>query len=104
MKLWKKYKNTVFGTLAFLFFFMMYGTVGAMECETVSLGIGTVRSFAYMGAWVFFTWLAGGFEEYEYPEERRSANEVQASFPDTRPGRTSRQGADNVRRKVYYDQ
>ncbi|MEG0900400.1 MAG: hypothetical protein RSF40_11920 [Oscillospiraceae bacterium] len=48
MKLWKKYKNTVFGTLAFLFFFMMYGTVGAMECETVSFGIGTVRSFAYL--------------------------------------------------------
>ena len=89
MKLWKKYKNTVFGTLAFLSFFLMYGTVGAMECDTITMGAGMVRAFAYMGAWVFFTWLAGGFKEYEYPEERRNAHEVQAGFPDARSSRTS---------------
>jgi hypothetical protein len=61
----------VFGVLAFISFFLMFGFVGAVEQDMVPLGIGTFRMFAALGAWALFTWLAGGFEPYPYDEENR---------------------------------
>jgi len=54
----------VFGYFAFLMFFLMYGTVGAVECDTLPLFEGTIRSIIFLALWVLFTYLAGGFEEY----------------------------------------
>ena len=55
----------VFGVIAFISFFMMLGFVGALEQDMVSLGIGTVRMFAALGAFALFTWLADGFKPYK---------------------------------------
>jgi uncharacterized membrane protein YozB (DUF420 family) len=54
----------VFGSLAFLMFFLIYGTVGAIEYNTLTLFEGTVRLIIFLVLWVFFIYLAGGFEEY----------------------------------------
>ena len=54
----------VFGSFAFLMFFLIYGTVGAIEYDTLNLFEGTVRLIIFLVLWVFFIYLAGGFEEY----------------------------------------
>jgi len=54
----------VFGFLAFLMFFLVYGTVGAIEHNALSLFEGTVRLIIFLALWVFFIYLAGGFEGY----------------------------------------
>lgn len=61
-------RKTVFGVIAFVMFFLMLGTVGAIECDTVPLGIGTIRAFAFMGLWALFSWLAGAFDPYDRKE------------------------------------
>lgn len=61
MKLWYKYRRTVYGTLAGLAFLGMNLAVAAMEQGVVTLGRGALYSIAFMAAWVLLTWLAGGF-------------------------------------------
>ena len=63
-RLWQKHKKKVCGSFAFLMFFLMYGTVGAVECDTLPLFEGTIRAIIFLTLWVLFTYLAGGFEEY----------------------------------------
>ena len=63
-RLWQKYKKKVFGSLAFLMFFLMYGTVGAIECDTLPLFEGTIRLIIFLALWVLFAYLAGAFENY----------------------------------------
>lgn len=58
------HKKIVFGSFAFLMFFLVYGTVGAVECDTLSLFEGIIRSIIFLALWVLFTYLAGGFENY----------------------------------------
>ncbi len=53
----------VFGSFAFLMFFLVCGTVGAIEHNTLTLFEGTIRSIIFLALWVLFTYLAGGFEE-----------------------------------------
>jgi hypothetical protein len=53
----------VFDSLAFLMFFLIYGTVGAVEQNALSLFEGTVRLIIFLALWVLFIHLAGGFEE-----------------------------------------
>jgi len=60
----------VFGTLAFLSFFFLLGTVGAIEQNTLALGIGTVRMIFGLVGFGLFTWLAGGFD-YSTEKENR---------------------------------
>ena len=60
--LWQKNKKKVFWSFAFLMIFLMYGTVGAVECDTLPLFEGTIRSIIFLALWVLFTYLAGGFE------------------------------------------
>ena len=61
----------VFGTLAFLSFMFLLGTVGSIECDMMPLSNGVLRmAFGLAGFWLF-TWLAGGFEPYPYDAESR---------------------------------
>ena len=53
----------VFGSLAFLMFFLIYGTVGAVEQNALSLFEGTVRLIIFLALWILSIYLAGGFEE-----------------------------------------
>lgn len=81
--------KTVCGVIAFVMFFVMLGTVGAVEQNMVPLAEGTARMFAALGLWVLFSYLAGAFD---YSQERSEPREVQRENPDARPGRTGREG------------
>ena len=63
-RLWQIHKKKVFGSFAFLMFLLVCGTVGAVECNTISLLEGTIRSIIFLALWVLFTYLAGGFGNY----------------------------------------
>lgn len=63
-RLWQIHKKKVFGSFAFLMFFLVCGTVGAVECNTISLFKGTIRSIIFLALWVLFIYLAGGFGNY----------------------------------------
>ena len=82
--------KTVCGVIAFVLFFLMYGTVGAIEQDMIPLLPGTIRVFALMALWVLFCDLAGAFD-YTEPERRKPC-EVRREDPVARTGRTSRQG------------
>lgn len=51
----------IFGALAFLSFFFLLGSVGAVEHDTVALGQGCIQMAAGLAAFGLFTWLSGGF-------------------------------------------
>lgn len=68
--LWKRRIKTFYGAIAFSMFFLMIGTVGAVECENISFFAGTIRTFVFLTLWVLFTYLAGGFEEYTEKDRR----------------------------------
>ena len=53
----RKLFRTLSGTIAFILFFLMYGTVGAMECDAVPLKEGMIRALVFMALGVFFTYL-----------------------------------------------
>ena len=82
-------RKTVFGAIAFVMFLLMVGTAGAIENDAVPLLPGTIRLFAFLGLWAFFSDLAGAFD-YTEPE-RRKPREVRREDPVARTGRTSRQ-------------
>lgn len=93
--------KTVCGVIAFVFFFLMLGTVGAIEQDQVALGTGTIRAFVFEALWAVFAKLAGAFDPVPY-KERRKRREVQSEDPDPRPGRTSRQSPDPYGRPKSY--
>ena len=64
----RRHFRTLTGSIAFIMFLLIIGTVGAVECDTLPLFEGTVRIIIFMALWVLFTYLAGGLEEYS---ERR---------------------------------
>lgn len=82
-------KKTVFGVIAFVMFFLMLGTVGAIEQDMIPLLQGMIRTFAFMALWVLFSWLAGAFEP---TPERSEPREVQTEVPDARSSRPGREG------------
>lgn len=82
-------RKSVSGVIAFVMFFLMLGTVGGIENDTIPLLPGMIQTFAFMGLWVLFSHLAGAFD---YPQERSEPREVQRENPDARPGRTGREG------------
>lgn len=84
--------KTVCGVIAFVFFFLMLGTVGAIEQDQVALGPGIIRAFVFEALWAVFCKLAGAFDPIP-TQERRKPHEVQGEDVDACPGRTSRQGA-----------
>lgn len=82
-------RKSVSGVIAFVMFFLMLGTVGGIENDTIPLLPGMIQTFAFMGLWVLFSHLAGAFD---YPQERSEPREVQRENPDARPGRIGREG------------
>jgi hypothetical protein len=64
MRIKRRPLRTLSGSIAFVMFFLIIGTVGAVECDTLPLFEGTIRSIIFLALWVLFTCLAGGFEEY----------------------------------------
>lgn len=82
-------RKSVSGVIAFVMFFLMLGTVGGIENDTIPLLPGMIQTFAFMGLWVLFSHLAGAFD---YPQEMSEPREVQRENPDARPGRTGREG------------
>lgn len=57
----------IYGTLAFISFFILYGTVGASECDTISLQRFIIQSAISIICLFVFTKLAGGFDNnYTY--------------------------------------
>lgn len=82
-------RKSVSGVIAFVMFFLMLGTVGGIENDTIPLLPGMIQTFAFMGLLVLFSHLAGAFD---YPRERSEPREVQRENPDARPGRTGREG------------
>ena len=59
----KKWRKSVFGAIAFLSFFLVLGSVGAMERYTISFEQGTVQMFGFMASFALCAYLAGGFKE-----------------------------------------
>ena len=51
----------LFGTVAFLSFLFMLGTVGAIEQDALDLGVGAIRAFIGLGCFGVFCKLAGVF-------------------------------------------
>ena len=59
----------VFGTIAFLSFLFLLGTVGSVEQDMIPLGTGVIRMIVGFASLWLFTWLAGGFDySYTYDE------------------------------------
>ena len=58
-------RKSVCGAIAFTFFFLLMGSVGALERGNVTLTQGTVQMLLFIGAAALFTWLAGGFDDEE---------------------------------------
>ena len=59
-------KRRVCGAIAFVSFFLLLGSAGALENDSITLAQGAVQILLTGGACALFTWLAGGFD---YEEE-----------------------------------
>ena len=64
----------VFGTIAFLSFMFLLGTVGAVEQDMIPLGTGGIRMVVGLASLWLFTWLTGGFD-YSYTYDEGEADE-----------------------------
>lgn len=58
-------RKGVCGAIAFISFFLLLGSVGALEHGNVTLTQGIVQMLLFIGAAALFTWLAGGFDNEE---------------------------------------
>lgn len=56
----------IFGTIAFLSFLFLLGTVGSVEQDMIPLGTGVIRMVVGLAAFWLFAWLAGWFD-YSIP-------------------------------------
>lgn len=64
----------LFGTLAFLSFLFMLGTVGAIEQDALDLGVGAIRAFIGLGCFGAFCKVAGAFDLEEKESRPRSSS------------------------------
>jgi len=55
-------KKRIFGALALVSFLLMIGSVGAMDCECVSVLHGCFQTSIFLASSAVCTKLAGGFE------------------------------------------
>ena len=63
----------VFGALAVVSFICLFGSVGAVEQDMVTLGTGFIYMALSLAAFALFTWLAGGFDySYTFDEDEES--------------------------------
>lgn len=61
----------VSGFLAVASFFWLYGTIGAVEQDMLSLGTGTIHMIFALACFYVFCKLAGAFDPY-IPEKKKS--------------------------------
>lgn len=61
----------VSGFLAVASFFWLYGTIGAVEQDMLSLGTGTIHMILSLACFYVFCKLAGAFDPY-IPEKKKS--------------------------------
>lgn len=61
----------VSGFLAVASFFWLYGTIGAVEQDMLSLGTGTLHMIFALACFYVFCKLAGAFDPY-IPEKKKS--------------------------------
>ena len=59
-----------FGVLAFLSFFWLYRTIGAVEQDMLSLGTGTIHMILALACFYVFCKLSGAFDPV--PRKRKS--------------------------------
>ena len=59
----KKHKTSLFNTMALISFFLVLGSVGAMERNTVSLLQGTIQAIFFLASTALFAKLAGKLEK-----------------------------------------
>ena len=64
----------IFGTIAFLSFLFLLGTVGSVEQDMIPLGTGVIRMVVSFASLWLFTWLAGGFD-YSYTHDEGEDDE-----------------------------
>ena len=58
----RKKLKTLFGVFSFISFFLMLGTVGAIETNIMPLGQGAFRAFLFLVLFAVFAHLGGAFE------------------------------------------
>lgn len=61
----------LFGVLAFLAFFWLYGAIGAVEQDMLSLSTGTIHMILALACFYVFCKLAGAFDPY-VPQKKKS--------------------------------
>lgn len=61
----------IFGTLAFLSFFWLLGTVAAVEQDMMALSTGTLHMAVALALFYVFCKLAGAFDPY-IPQKKKS--------------------------------
>jgi len=59
----RRHLRTLSGTIAFILFLDILGTVGGIECDAIPLKEGMIRALVIMALWVLFAYLAGGFSK-----------------------------------------
>ena len=59
----KKWRKSIFSAIAFTSFFLVLGSVGAMETYRISFEQGVMQMFGFMASFVLCVYLAGGFTE-----------------------------------------
>ena len=62
----ERLRKRICGAIAFVSFFLLLGSAGALENDSITLAQGAVQILLTGGACALFTWLAGGFD---YEEE-----------------------------------
>jgi len=55
MRIKRRLFRTLSGSIAFVMFLLIIGTVGAVECDALPLFEGTIRSIIILALWVLFT-------------------------------------------------
>ncbi len=58
----RKTVKAISATLSFVCFFLILGTVGAIERDAIPLAQGVIRSILYLSLFAFFTYLGCAFE------------------------------------------
>ena len=55
--------KTIFGTLSFVSFLLMLGSIGATDRGIISFSQGGVQALLSLSSFILFMYLAGGFKE-----------------------------------------
>ena len=59
----KKWRKSIFGAIAFVSFFLVLGSVGAMETYRISFEQGVMQICVFLICFVCCSYVSGGFTE-----------------------------------------